>query len=188
MKEIKLTRGYVAVVDDEDYDWLMKKKWHASTGRHVMVRSTVSRLFDGYRWTRSITMHRFIMDAQEGQIVDHINGDPMDNRRENLRFVTSSQNAQNSRGPKMINGKPPSSRFKGVAKKIVKYKGNPRYVSWNSQICFDSKKIHIANCETEVEAACMYDLFATGHFGKYARPNFDGAAYDKWYTETYGAA
>jgi len=187
MKEIKLTRGYVAKVDDEDYRWLMEYKWHASSGRHIIAKTTISKVFDGYSWTRAVSMHRTIMGATQDQIVDHINGNPLDNRKSNLRFVTSSQNARNSRGPKTIRGKSPTSRFKGVSKKVVKYKGEPRYISWNAQICFDNEKHHIGNFDSEVAAACHYDYAAQNYFGEYARLNFDGAAYDKWYNDKHGA-
>ena len=187
MKEIKLTRGYVAKVDDEDYGWLSGYSWNANTRKsdgYTSARTTISMTFDGYRWTRGVKMHRIIMDAKDGQIVDHINGDPLDNRRSNLRFVTSSQNSRNSVGPATINGKLPTSRFKGVSKKVVKYKGEPRYISWNAQICFDNEKHHIGNFDSEVAAACHYDYAAQNYFGEYARLNFDGAAYDKWYNKT----
>ena len=184
MKEIELTRGYVAIVDDEDYELVSKYKWNANTEKskdYTTARTTISMVLDGFKWSRGIKMHRLIMDAKDGQIVDHINGDPLDNRRSNLRFVTSSQNARNSVGPTTISGKPPTSRFKGVAKKVVKYKGEPKYISWNAQICFDSKKLHVGNFDSEVAAACHYDYAAQNYFGEYARLNFDGAAYDKWY-------
>ena len=185
MKEIKLTRGYVAIVDDDDYEWASRYTWHASTGRHVCAKTTLSMALEGQRWQRAEFMHRMLLDAKRGEIVDHINGDPLDNRRSNLRIVTAEQNARNSKKPASYSKRKPTSVFKGVSRKVVKYKGDPRYVSWNAQICVDGKKIHIANCDSEVEAACHYDYAAQHYFGEYARCNFDGAAYDEWYNENY---
>ena len=120
------------------------------------------------------------MKAKAGQIVDHINGDPLDNRRENLRIVTNQQNAWNAAGAKSINGKPTSSRFKGVFKKTCKTQCGD-YVYWVARVKANGKDITVYHGKDEIEAACMYDLAAQNYFGDYARLNFDGAAYDKWY-------
>lgn len=198
MKEIKLTKGFVAKVDDEDYDWLMQYSWHTlqrgtPSDRRRLRAYDVARtampvaLPDGYNAYRIVSMHVLIMDAEPGQQVDHIDGDPLNNQRSNLRFVTNQQNAWNARGAKSFNGKPTSSRFKGVFKKICKTKyGNYEY--WVARARVNGKDVTIYHGKDEVEAACRYDHFVQQHFGEYARLNFDGAAYDKWYNETYGAA
>ena len=199
MKEIKLTKGYVAKVDDDDYDWLMQYSWHTlqrgnEPGRRRLRKHDVARtaipvsLPDGYRAYRIVSMHVLIMRAEPGQIVDHINGDPLDNRRENLRIVTNQQNSWNSRGAKSFNGKPTSSRFKGVSRKVCKYKGEPRYKYWVAKIGVDGTDVTLGHFKNEIEAACRYDMAAQHYYGEYARLNFDGAAYDKWYNETCGAA
>ena len=87
-REISLTKGYVSIVDDDDYDWLSEYKWSASVDKrdkYVSARTTVYKYFEGYKWRRSVKMHRLIMDAKIGECVEHINGDPLDNRRCNLR-------------------------------------------------------------------------------------------------------
>src|SRR5262245_21340644 len=73
----------VALVDDEDYDELIKYKWHA--------------VFTGRKWyaSRRIMMHNVIMKADDGQIIDHQNGNGLDCQRHNLRKATHSQNAAN---------------------------------------------------------------------------------------------
>ena len=192
MKEIELTKGYASKVDDDDYDWLMGYSWHAqecgyTEGDRRRLRNRVEartayriELPDGDFAFKPTTMHRLIMRAKPRQQVDHINGDPLDNRRLNLRFVTNQQNAWNARGAKSFNGKPTSSRFKGVFKKTCKTKyGNYEYYVARARV--NDKDITIYHGKDEIEAACRYDHFVQKHFGEYARLNFDGAAYDKRY-------
>lgn len=84
-KEIRLTKGYVSIVDDEDYEVLSKRKWHC--------------VFQGtFKYGRSgrIYMHRLIMKPDNTNfVVDHINHDTLDNRRCNLRICTKSENQKN---------------------------------------------------------------------------------------------
>lgn len=87
---IPLTRGRYALVDSADYSRLVHLSWHLSNG------GCAESQFRGTH--KAIYMHRLIMDAPPGVEVDHINGDQLDNRRENLRLVTHSQNQQNRRG------------------------------------------------------------------------------------------
>jgi hypothetical protein len=195
VKEIKLSGDDVTVVDDEDYDWLMKYSWHSVKHDKELKRNRLRRriearttyrvdLPDGRYSFCPVSMHRLIMNAKPGDVVDHINGNPLDNRKENLRLVTNQQNSWNSRGAKTFNGKPTSSRFKGVYKKICKYRGEPRYEYWVAKIGYNGREYTVGHFNDEVEAACMYDLAAQNYFGDYARLNFDGAAYDKWYNST----
>lgn len=107
MKEIHLTQGKVALVDDADYEWLMQWKWYAQKNRrtYYAVRRTVS--LNGVHET--ILMHRQILglsfgDPREG---DHREHDGLDNRRLNLRIVNHRQNQWNQR-------KAHRSRFPGV--------------------------------------------------------------------------
>ena len=90
MKEIKLTKNQVALVDDEDYEWLNKYKWHCKNRPpyHNAARTTNN---------TTILMHREIMRPGPGYQVDHINHQTLDNQKSNLRIVTISQNHQNSK-------------------------------------------------------------------------------------------
>lgn len=91
-RQIPLTRGYTAVVDEEDYADLMQHKWQASdSAGGVYARRTTRGVPPAY-------MHRSIMGATEPSVVvDHINGDTLDNRRSNLQVVTQKQNTENRR-------------------------------------------------------------------------------------------
>jgi hypothetical protein len=99
-KEIPLTRGKVAIVDDEDYDFLMQTSWCClNKGYAFRKRKKVPEL-----------MHRIVMNAKEGEFVDHINRDKLDNRKSNLRIVTFSENLANK--PLQKNN---TSGYKGVS-------------------------------------------------------------------------
>lgn len=92
MREIPLTRGKVALVDDDDWPLVAEIKWHALVKKSVCYAQAKPA-----RSGPSILMHRVILGAKRGQIVDHINGDGLDNRRRNLRLTTPSGNATNNR-------------------------------------------------------------------------------------------
>ena len=90
---IPLTRGKVAIVSSIDYDWLSQWKWTVFNGRYVRRTAYIGNI------KRTIHMHREVLglspdDPRKG---DHINHNPLDNRRENLRIATLEQNAQNAR-------------------------------------------------------------------------------------------
>jgi len=88
MKEIKLYSGKVALVDDADFDMLSTIKWYD----HVTRIATYARASKSGNY---MLMHRLIMQADKGLVVDHINGNTLDNRRSNLRTVTQKTNTHN---------------------------------------------------------------------------------------------
>lgn len=97
MKEIPLTQGKVALVDDEDFELLNQLNWYAyknKTGNYYAVRNYSAE--KGKR--KIILMHREIMDAPKGIQVDHRNGDGLYNQKENLRLATHQQNSFNQGG------------------------------------------------------------------------------------------
>ena len=102
MKEIKLTQGKVALVDDEDFKWLSYFKWFAhkySNNRHrVIAYYKVAR-----RKYASLYMHRLIMNAPDGLEIDHIDHNPLNNQKSNLRLVTHTENCLNRKRKKLTN-------------------------------------------------------------------------------------
>lgn len=112
---------------------------------------------------KAIYMHLEIMSVPDGMEVDHINGNGLDNRRENLRLCTRAQNRMNS--VKRI-GK--SSTFNGVY-----WHKNCR--KWRASLKLDGKEIHIGYFNTELDAAEAYDEKAFELFGEFAKPNFKDA-------------
>ncbi len=151
MKKISLTQSKFAMVDDEDYELVSKYKWIVKKDRYTFY--AYSRFNCSY-----IAMHRLIMQAKKGQILDHINRKGLDNRKFNLSFVNGSQNRQNS---KSHCG---SSKFKGVSWK----KRNNR---WESYIKINGNTIHLGHFKNEVDAAIAYDKKAIELFDEFARTN-----------------
>lgn len=100
MIEIPLTKGYVAIIDDEDAH-LAALRWHAHVmpGKAVYARRTAHA--DGTK--KNVMLHRVIMNAAPGEPVDHRDGDGLNCRRGNLRIVTASENCMNRRGPRSDN-------------------------------------------------------------------------------------
>ena len=97
VKEIPLTQGKVAIVDDEDYDYLNQWKWYALK-RHQSDTWYATRLSSGGKYVRCrIHLHRLVMNARYGDVIDHINHDGLDNRKCNLRFCSQKENSQNKK-------------------------------------------------------------------------------------------
>lgn len=91
MREIALTRGYTALVNDKDYDRVSLHKWCASASRHTQYAQTkIPAKVQGKYIT--VWMHRFIMQAGKGDIVDHRDRNGLNNTRNNLRLVTAAVN------------------------------------------------------------------------------------------------
>ena len=156
MKTIPLTRGYFTKVDDEDYEKFASIRWQAMVdSRSKMVRA--SRKGGNPRTT--IYLSREIMNAPKGKLVDHVNGNQLDNQKQNLRLCTHAENLQN-RGPTKSN----TSGFKGVCfdKNLKK---------WRAQIGFKMKRRYIGSFNTKKEAALAYDRFTRKLHGKFAKPN-----------------
>jgi hypothetical protein len=159
-KQIPLTQNKFALVDDADYGTLAKHKWYAS-GNYACRDIWV----DGKK--KVLWMHRVIMNAPEGMDVDHINGNGLDNRRScNLRVCTRAQNLKNMRKPSTN-----TSGYKGVS-------FNKQTGRWSAYYKLNSKKHSIGEFDTPEEAAAAYDVYASKHYGEFARLNATGVAVD----------
>jgi len=157
MKEIQLTQGKVALVDDEDFLTLNSFKWRAQKvrGKTYAVRDWKK---SGKRGT--ILMHRVVMDAPRSLQVDHRFGDTLDNRKENLRLATNQQN--NRAVKKKSSGK--TSNYRGVSFKTDKNK-------WQANI-FDVRQHFLGYFRHERDAAVAYDNAAKQRFGEFIGLNF----------------
>lgn len=157
MKQVRVSETHWAMVKDEDYAVVALLKWRLKVvGRnHCAVTS-----IDGHE----MSMHRLVMGAARGTVVDHIDGDGLNNQRENLRFCTRAQNFQNA-GHRQTPGR--TSRYKGVWR--VK-KGCRR--CWRAGITANRVYRNIGSYWTEKEAAKAYDEEAKMRHGQFARLNF----------------
>lgn len=147
VKEIPLTQGKIAIVDDEDYERLLQWKWHYHK--------------EGYALNSAIgLMHRMIINVPEGMLPDHINGNGLDNRKENLRVVTPAQNTWNT---KKASGT--RSQHKGVS-------WHKRKGLWQAQIMKEGYAFHLGYFKDEIDAAQAYIETKKMLHGEYGR-NFE---------------
>lgn len=155
MKKIPLTQGEFATVDDIDYEFLMQWKWYFNQGYAVRH----SQKSDGFSQRKTILMHRIILSRKLGRSdfhdTDHKNHDGLDNRRNNLRPASRSQNEHNS---EIQWG---SSKFKGVCWKKDHNK-------WQAYIRFEGCLKHLGYFTDEIEAAKAYNEAAKKYFGEFA--------------------
>lgn len=145
-----------AKVDDEDYDSVNVYTWRVHRYKSKMKYRYYARAFIKGKQVR---LHRFILNLPSEE-VDHKNHDTLDNRRDNLRIATRSQNSRNK--PSLIGS---SSKYKGVCWHAAKSK-------WIAHITFDGKQHHLGIFKEEIDAAHAYDRAAIIHFGEFAVLNF----------------
>lgn len=159
MKEIQLTRGMVALVDDEDFEWLNQWKWyaaHANRSKFYAARDTRR----GKRERGGIVyMHRQIMDAGSGLEVDHKNGNSLDCRRGNLRLCDHPQNCRNIR-QRCDN----HSGYRGVT-------WCKRDQCWRVEIHYNGAKKQLGRFDDLKAAALAYNTAAIELHGEFARLN-----------------
>lgn len=146
MKKIKLTKGQVTLVDDEDFKWLNKTRWYARWSKSEKVFYAVSA-------QGKLLIHREIMKTPKGLVVDHINHDTLDNRKENLRNVTQRQNTMNSK---------PRKNNKVGLKGVFIDRGRFR-----AQITLSGKNVYLGWYKTKEEAAQARKKAENKHFGIY---------------------
>jgi HNH endonuclease len=158
MKEIPLTKGAKAVVDDADYEFVNTYKWYLDNvgyACHSFWSPATNRRYN-------VRLHQFLLDVDPPLTVDHINGNRLDCRRNNLRVATREQNQWNRR--KYANR---SSQFKGVKWRKLKNSGH-----WQATITHHGKRQHLGSFDREDHAALVYDWAASELFGEFARLNF----------------
>ena len=153
-KQIILTQGKTALVDDEDFEYLSQWKWFCGLDGYAVRNSP---MVNG-KQRSLIRMHRQIMNPPNGLYVDHINHNKSDNRRENLRNCTLAENQHNTKRPKNN-----TTGYKGVSKDRRRFRAN---------IYVDGKQRCLGTFDTPEEAAHVYDVAAVTYFGEFAKINF----------------
>lgn len=157
MKVIELTKGQVAIVDDEDFDNLAQYRWHfQSSGYAARCKRYCPRKENKHH---TVLMHREIMLTPVGMDTDHLNGNKLDNRRCNLRIATQSQNRCNT-GCQKDN----PLGLKGVSKVL-------RDGRYSAVIQFQGKRKYLGSYLTPQEAKAAYDLAAIDIHKEFARLN-----------------
>lgn len=152
-KQIQLSQGKYAIVDDEDFEYLNSLgKW--STANMYNLSYAIKK-HDG----RNTLMHRLIIGAKKGEIVDHINGDGLDNRKCNLRICLHKENLRNRSAQK---------NSKSGVKGVCKPKGRNK---WRVQIKINGKIKNIGNFYELNDAIKCYNSAATKHYGEFAKLN-----------------
>lgn len=171
MKEIKLTQGKVALVDDDDFDKINQHRWALNPqGKGYAVRKGNKRRGE----PRTIHMHRVVMCAPDGVQIDHINGNSLDNRKENLRLVDTQRNAFNRKKPNVSC----TSQYKGV----IRRKNSP---SWHVRIKFNDRQIELGSYSDEAFAAAVYNFASRIFFGVYRRENTGSKIHELDESEQY---
>lgn len=151
MKEIQLTQGFAAIVDDEDFEFLSQWSWCITRNGYAKRGIMKGGVND------TIYMHRAVIGASADSDVDHANGNKLDNRKANLRIATVSQNGANSK-TRICS----ETGFKGV----VFNKKRRKFQAW---ITLNRRKKYLGQFSTPQEAHAAYSVAAKETFGEFAR-------------------
>lgn len=154
VRAIPLSKGLYTLVDETDYEYLNQWNWYARSGDGCVYASR-----SNSKAKIAINMHVVLLPAPDGKEPDHIDGDSLNNRRNNLRLVTHQENMWNR---KPVTGS--SSKFKGVS-----WQTATQY--WKAYIKINEKQVHLGCFWDEVDAAIAYNKAAKALHGEFAKLN-----------------
>lgn len=156
MKQISLTQGKVTLVDDEDFDFLNRFKWnYQSKGYAHRLVNEIGKTHKT-RKVIHVYMHRFLMNPRKGMVVDHMDGNTLNNQKSNLRICHHKNNIRNRTKLNKNN----TSGFRGVS---LKYEGK-----WAASIKLNYKVTHLGYFPSKELAYERYAREAKKHYGKYS--------------------
>jgi hypothetical protein len=149
-----------AMIDDKHFDLVSKYNWYFNSEGYAI----------GYIPPRGriISMHKLILPSIEGKEIDHRDGNKLNNRNDNLRYATRTQNHAN----RHKKSRRKYSNYKGVGYRNDRFRRKP----WKAVVCVNGKVIRIGDYSTEEEAVIAYNQKATEVFGEYAYLNVLGAS------------
>lgn len=149
MRHIRVSENKFTLVDDEDFDWVQKHNWVITKAGYVGLSNG-----DG---SFGVLLHRAILRAKSNEIVDHKDGNKLNNQKCNIRICTKSQNQMN-RGV----SKKKSIRYKGV------YASGKKFTSY---ICMNGIVYYLGTFDNKIDAAKAYNDMATKLHGEFAKLN-----------------
>jgi len=152
---VSVCGGTEFIIDVEDIPVVSKYQWHLKPPNYIVTNSSSS----------SLLLHRLILGTGRKNVVDHINGNPLDNRRCNLRACTHQQNMWNMKKP-ITN----TTGYKGVCK----HKRSGKFVAG---IRVNGRQTHLGCFDAAEDAAIAYDKTALSFWGEFARTNFPREMY-----------
>jgi hypothetical protein len=174
-RRINLGEGIYTIVDESVYYRLGHFKWSACGDDERLYAARILKKNECWR-AKTICLHREIMNAPKGLLIDHKNNKTLDNRMENLRLATHSQNQYNKGKTK----RKTASRYIGAF--FFKDRGK-----WFSAISVNGKKIFLGYFDSEIDAARAYDAAAIKYHGEFARLNFPREDYNVEIRNTHNA-
>ena len=148
--EIALSKGGVALVDEADHEKVRAYRWWRDRKGYATTKVTIVPMK-----SHSLLMHRLIMDAPPGIYVDHIDHDPLNNTRANLRLATNSQNQANKRKVLAASG------YKGVW-------FNKQSGRWSATVMCKKKRYYLGLHDTPEQESAAYAKEAERLFGVFA--------------------
>jgi hypothetical protein len=154
--EITISKKFISLIDDEDAPKIRGFGLHVNSKGYVEIRWQE----DGS--LKSMLLHRLVFGECSGKMIDHINGNPLDNRKQNLRAVTRAENQQNSKLYKSN-----TTGRKGVIWHVAARK-------YNARIQVNGKRINLGYFDTAEEASTAYESASKKYHGQYARTNHFG--------------
>lgn len=163
MRRVGISDGYTVLIDSEDAELIAGFNWRP-------LRLDKGKVYaHAWRGDLHLYMHRLIMGFPADREVDHINGDGLDNRKDNLRPATHSQNLANTGKPRL--SRQPTSRFKGVC--WDKSRGKWTVFIGTGRTAQTGKRRSLGRFDDETAAARAYDAAAFQQWGEFARLNFE---------------